>query len=88
MRYAGGMVTLQVYIAEDCWSCQETRRIVADMQRQFPEVVFELCDTTHTPLPELVFATPTYVLNGRIIALGNPTRELLRQKLMDAYERE
>ncbi|MCA9958323.1 MAG: hypothetical protein KC443_04785 [Anaerolineales bacterium] len=78
------MVTLQVYVAADCWSCQETRRLVADMQLLFPDVSFELLDTAQTPLPDYVFAVPTYVLNGRVISLGNPTRAVLAQKLAAA----
>jgi hypothetical protein len=35
---------LHVYIADDCWSCQETRRIVADVIGQFPEIRVELRD--------------------------------------------
>jgi hypothetical protein len=38
--------------------------------------------------PSNVFATPTYVLDGRTIFLGNPTREQLRQKLIDAQNSE
>ena len=72
--------TLHVYIADDCWSCQETRRIVADVASQFPEVEIELRDINREQ-PDDVFAVPTYVLNGRVIFLGNPTREKLCQKL-------
>jgi hypothetical protein len=72
--------TLHVYIADDCWSCQETRRIVADVTDQFPETQVELRDMNQDK-PEYVFAVPTYVLNGRVISLGNPTREELFQKL-------
>lgn len=71
---------LHVYIADDCWSCQETRRIVADVTGQFPEIRVELRDMNQD-WPDDVFAVPTYVLNGRVISLGNPTREELRQKL-------
>ncbi|MCA9934623.1 MAG: hypothetical protein KC415_11900 [Anaerolineales bacterium] len=77
---------LQVYTAQDCWGCEETVRIVAEMRAEFPDIPIELLDTAETPLPEFVFAVPTYVLNGRIISLGNPTRAELRQKLAAAYE--
>jgi glutaredoxin len=75
--------TLHVYIADDCWSCHETRRIVADIMPQFPEVHIELRDMSQDK-PDDVFAVPTYMLNGRVISLGNPTREELRQKLTNA----
>ena len=76
---------VHVYIADDCWSCQETRRIVADITPQFPEVQVELRDMNQAK-PDDVFAVPTYVLNGRVISLGNPTREDLRQKLVAARQ--
>lgn len=76
---------LHVYIADDCWSCQETRRIVADVAGQFPEARVELRNMSQDR-PADVFAVPTYVLNGRVISLGNPTREELCQKLTAARQ--
>jgi alkyl hydroperoxide reductase subunit AhpF len=77
--------TLHVYIADDCWSCQETRRIVADVAGRFPEIQVEMRDMNQDK-PDDVFAVPTYVLNGRVISLGNPTREELVQKLAAAQQ--
>lgn len=71
---------LHIYIADDCWSCEETRRIAADAARQFPQIQIELCNMAQDR-PDDVFAVPTYVLNGRVIFLGNPTRADLAQKL-------
>lgn len=78
------MTRLDVYIAEHCWSCEETRRIVADITPQFPRVTIALRDINDQARPSSVFATPTYVLDGRIIFLGNPTREELKDKLSAA----
>ncbi len=78
------MVKLQVYVSEDCWTCDESRRIVADIKPQFPQVAVEMLDVAVVEQPDDVFATPTYVLNGRIISLGNPHRADLRQKLQAA----
>jgi len=75
------MATLQVYISDECWSCTETVRLVADITSYFPQLQVKVCDTAHTPLPENVFAVPTYVLDGRILYLGNPTREELLSRL-------
>mgnify|MGYP002713032385 CR=1 FL=1 len=75
------MMQLQVYISQDCWTCEETIRIVEDVAPQFPEIMVEVLDTGETPMPDGVFAVPTYVLNGRIISLGNPTRKELNSKL-------
>ncbi len=75
------MHKLQVYVAEDCWSCRETHRIVADISPQFPQVQVEMLDLENGSQPPNVFAVPTYLLDGRVIFLGNPTREQLRLKL-------
>lgn len=76
------MITLQVYIADDCWTCEETQRIVADIAPKFPKVMIEVLNTAVTPMPENVFAVPTYVLDGRILYLGNPTRDELYNRLL------
>jgi hypothetical protein len=79
-----GMVKLQVYINDNCWSCDESRRIVAEIAPQFPEVVVEFLDLSSEEYPENVFAVPTFVLNGRVISLGNPYRDDLRQRIQDS----
>jgi hypothetical protein len=76
------MPKLDVYIEDTCWACAESRRIVADVAPQFPGIDIELRDLTYERLPSTVFATPTYVLDGRVIYMGNPTREELIQKLL------
>jgi hypothetical protein len=75
------MAKLDVYVAEECWACEETRRIVADVAPQFPEVAIKLRDINNGNVPSRVFATPTYVLDDRVIYMGNPTREELKEKL-------
>ncbi len=81
------MTNLDVYISEECWVCNETRRIVAEITPKFPDLDIELRDVEDDRCPSTVFATPTYVLDGRTIYLGNPTREELTQKLKDTLIR-
>ena len=78
------MIKLDVYISESCWSCRETERIVEDMRKQFPDVDMKLLDIDPDDWPHAVFAVPTWVLDGQVISLGNPTRDGLRSKLSDA----
>lgn len=80
------MTKLDVYVSEECWVCDETRRIVADITPKFPDLDIELRDVKDGRCPSMVFATPTYVLDGRTIYLGNPTREELVQKLEDTLK--
>ena len=81
------MVKLQVYIREDCWTCAESRRIVAEIAPQFPQLAVELVDVEAPNRPQNVFAVPTYVLDGRVISLGNPYRDELRRKISNALNR-
>ena len=80
------MAKLDVYVSETCWSCDEARQIVADIGPRFPGITIELRDISDERRPGSVFATPTYVLDGRTLFLGNPTREQLQQKLAEALD--
>ncbi|MDX1613637.1 MAG: hypothetical protein R3300_04955 [Candidatus Promineifilaceae bacterium] len=78
------MAELHVYVAQECWFCDEARRLVAKLGPQFPHVTIELRDLDDARRPDAVFATPTYVLDGRIISLGNPTESQLSKHLTNA----
>lgn len=80
------MRTLQIYISDDCWSCEESLRIAAEARARFEHVTVELLDLMSEKRPESVFAAPTYVLDGRIISLGNPRRERLWRQLGEAFQ--
>lgn len=78
------MITLQVYVVDECWTCDEARRLAAAIAAEFPDVAVELLDLRTNPHPDSVFAVPTYLLNGRVIALGNPYPADLRARLTQA----
>lgn len=75
------MVKLEIYVMDDCWSCEESRRIAAEAQSRFVGVEVALLDLESDRRPPEVFAAPTYVLDGKIISLGNPRREELWQQI-------
>ena len=77
------MTELAIYVSDDCWSCAESRRIAAEVADEFPEVDVLLIDMESGPLPAAVFAAPTYLLDGRVLFLGNPRREELWQQLRE-----
>ena len=79
------MNTLTVYISDECWSCEETQRILDDITPQFPELLLNLVNIRQEPLPDGIFAVPTYLLNEKVISLGNPTREALRKRLAKLF---
>jgi hypothetical protein len=66
---------LKIFVREDCSGCVEAQRIAAWVTRDFPQLEVELIDIgqPHASVPEAVFATPTYMLNSRIVSLGNPS---------------
>jgi alkyl hydroperoxide reductase subunit AhpF len=80
------VIVLDIYISDDCWSCEESVRIVNDVAPFFPDITIKLLNLQDNVAPEEVFAVPTYVLNGKVIFLGNPTRKQLIEKLTAVQE--
>jgi alkyl hydroperoxide reductase subunit AhpF len=76
---------LKIYISEHCWGCIVAREVAEQMQQLYPKLAVKLVDLdgAEEEKPEEVFATPTYVLNGRVVSLGNPRVEALCE-LIDA----
>lgn len=66
-------VVLQIFVTPDCFGCEEASRLAALMRREFPDLEVELHILTRAEaVPPGVVATPTYLLDGRRICLGNP----------------
>ena len=69
---------LKVFIAEHCPGCEEAIHIADNIKQDYPQAFnVEVVDITKSQadIPERVFATPTYMLNDRIVSLGNPKPE-------------
>jgi hypothetical protein len=68
---------LKIFVAEDCPGCVEAREIAIHIEHGYPNLDVEVIDINNTPdaVPEKVFATPTYILNDRVVSLGNPDLE-------------
>ncbi|GIK37819.1 MAG: hypothetical protein BroJett011_16520 [Chloroflexota bacterium] len=66
---------LKIFVTEHCSGCVEARRIAAEVAQDYPHLEVEIIDldTPGVSVPEAVFATPTYVLNNRIVSLGTPS---------------
>jgi hypothetical protein len=80
---------LQVFVSGRCPFSEHVESITTAVQCQLPCVLVELVDveTTRAPLPESVFSVPTYILNGRIVSLGNPGARFV-EELRALIERE
>ena len=66
---------LVIYVAHHCPVCHYAFEVADTIRRRFPGVDLRIVDleTTDEEVPERVFATPTYLLNGRVWSLGNPS---------------
>ena len=67
--------TLEVYVDRWCSSCVAAREVAERVQRSHPEIAVEIVDlgaVSSGGIPDGVFATPTFVLNGRVVSLGTP----------------
>lgn len=73
------MVVLDVYVLTGCTNCSFARNLATTVAQAYPEVRVRVRDLAHTSdVPDAVFAAPTYVLNDRVISLGNPDEAALR----------
>ena len=72
------MPLVQIVVASGCEGCWEARRLAREAQRRFPTVTIDVIDLDIEPerQPENVFAVPTFLLDGRVISLGNPADEV------------
>jgi len=78
-----GRRCLAVYVLGDCPGCEAARWVAAEVAASRPEVEVRLVDLADPGAcrPAAVFAVPTYRLDGRTIALGNPDPAALRAQL-------
>lgn len=73
---------LEIYVEPGCRICARAEDIAADLRETNLDVDVTVIDLTGAggAHRHLVVAAPTYVLNGRVISLGNPDRaELARE---------
>ena len=78
--------TLKIFIAENCPGCNDARQIAAQIEQNHPKFAVELVDIAESrvAVPESIFATPTYMLNDRIVSLGNPSPEQVAEWVEEA----
>ncbi len=73
---------LQVFVARGCAACRRARALARRLANQFPQVHVEVVELDGQRLvPDQVVATPTYLLDGRRLWLGNPTPEAAQREL-------
>jgi len=79
---------LEVYVSSQCLNCDEAVRLAEEAAARYPSVVVRVVDLdlVGSPPPDPVVAVPTYLLNGRVVSLGNPYPEELFARLHEAVE--
>jgi hypothetical protein len=67
---------LEIYVSQHCWNCEEAL-LIAEQARHIPGITVQVIDLDQkgNEPPPRILAVPTYVLNGKIVSLGNPARE-------------
>ena len=78
---------LEVYVSSECPNCGEALRLAEEAAARYPNIVVRVIDLDEldgNPPPDPVVAVPTYLLNGRVVSLGNPYQEELFARLYEA----
>lgn len=78
-----------MYVSGECLNCGEAVRLAEEAAERYPSVVVRVIDLDEldgSPPPDPVVAVPTYLLNGRVVSLGNPYPEELFARLHEAVE--
>ncbi len=80
---------LEIYITNQCTNCVEAL-LIAERARGIAglEVAVIDLDRPGQHVPPRVVAVPTYLLDGRIVSLGNPKREEFLGELRQLSEEE
>lgn len=75
---------LQIVVSRDCTICEESRSIALQMRELFPLLQVDLIELDGVrSVPDKVVATPTYLLDGAVVSLGNPRPEELIKKITE-----
>ncbi|HEY5640220.1 MAG TPA: thioredoxin family protein [Dehalococcoidia bacterium] len=74
---------LEIYVQDGCFGCQRSYELAKRAREAFPEMQVEIVDFASTGgiYRSQVAATPTYILDGEIISLGNPSPAELEARL-------
>lgn len=75
---------LRIYVAPGCRTALTLAEAVRYRRPDQPVEVIDLADRPDEPLPRGVIGTPTYLLAGEVISLGNPDLHELLSRLETA----
>ena len=73
---------LEVFVEADCSLCQRALRLAEDVDERYPELSVRVIDISEPAgQRDDVFAVPTFILDGRVVSLGNPKQSFLRSEI-------
>lgn len=77
---------LEIYVEAECFVCDRSSAIADEVRATFTDVDVRLVDLAGSGgrHRDLVVAAPTYVLNGRVVSLGNPEPSALHDEIQRA----
>lgn len=79
---ASNVVKLQVFVKTGCEVCSRARQLAQHADERFPNLKVDIVDMNETqPDRDDVFAVPTFVLEGRVLSLGNPQESELHDEV-------
>ncbi len=75
------VIRLEVYVDERCFGCERSLELADYIRQRFPQVAVHVIDSASLDgvYSHLVAATPTYIMDGDTIFLGNPSADELER---------
>lgn len=72
---------LRIFVATHCVQSIRVEEVRNAVLQELPNVRVEIINLDEFPecAPDAVFSVPTYLLNGRVISLGNPGPDFVGQ---------
>ena len=66
-----------MFVEAGCELCVWALATAGEIKKRFPALIVTIIDIGkgEGPIPESVFAVPTYLLDGQVVSLGNPAVE-------------
>ncbi len=71
-------MNLILYADLGCVTCERSRALLDDIVVVYPDLDVQVIEVDETqPLPDEIIAVPTFILQGQVISMGNPTFDQL-----------
>jgi hypothetical protein len=74
---------VSIYVTGHCANCDHAWEVAQLIRDEYPKVLVAIIDLAdpQAPVPDAVFASPTYLLDGQLWSLGNPSPQQVHAKL-------